>query len=243
MNQQQHCITLLWTDTCVLTCIMYCVHVYVEVAPTAALFINTSVGLTVRSRREREPWDSLEQRPHKKSLLIYFPPNRKVHAHTWLNHHTSTGDGPPLHADETQSQFCRAGPSQARQRKHSVMLHTYTLFNDFCRCAAPDSSSKALSSPLHLQPTHSIWPLLAIWAWSNFSFHRVFCGSRGLHMPSCSFPPTYPPHCTPLLFFHSHFSISFPLHLYICSCLPCLICHSATRSEKRLLDSREVKEA
>lgn len=39
--------------------------------------------------------------PHKKSFLIYFPPNWKVHAHTWLNHHASTGDNPPRHAAET----------------------------------------------------------------------------------------------------------------------------------------------
>lgn len=194
MNQQQHCITLFWTHTCVYTCPMSCVHVYVEVAPTAALFINTSVGLTVRSRREREPWDSLEQRPHKKSLLIYFPPNRKVHAHTWLNHHTSTGDGPPLHADETQSQFCRAGPSQGQQRKHSVMLHTYTLFNDFCRCAAPDSSSTALSSPLHLQPAHSIWPL---------SFIKFF-------ISPCFLWFAWPPHA--LLLFPTN--LPSPLHSF-----------------------------
>lgn len=110
---------------------------------TAALFINTSVGLTVHNRGEKEPWDSLGQRPHKKSLLIYFPPNWKVHAHTWLNHHASTGDGPPLHADETWSQFCRAGPSQTWLRKQCHAA--YTDLNGFYRCGPTDSPSYAWS--------------------------------------------------------------------------------------------------
>lgn len=142
------CITHVWMRTCVCVCLW----------ATAALFINTSVGLTVHSGRWREPWDSLGQRPHKKSLLIYFPPNWKVHAHTWLNHQASTGDGPPLHTGETRSQFCRAGPSQAWQRKHTVTLHTYTLLNGFCRCAAPDIPSKAWS-PLLPTPHCSLLPV------------------------------------------------------------------------------------
>lgn len=59
-----------------------CASVYVGAAPSAALFINTSVGLTVHSGREGEPKDSLGQRSHKKLLLIYLPPNWRVHAHT-----------------------------------------------------------------------------------------------------------------------------------------------------------------
>lgn len=203
-------------------CESVCVCVYVGAAPSAALFINTSVGLTVHSGRGREPQDSLGQRPHKKSLLIYFPPNWKVHAHTWLNHHASTGDGPPLHADETWPQFCRAGPSQVWQRKHSVTLHTYTLLNGFCRCATPDS-------PV---PTHLSCLLRACGALSNFSFQLFFFFGAcvALTCPLCSFPSTFHPF---VLFPRSirHFISAW---LFVMFFLLCPICHSATRSEPSL---------
>lgn len=139
---------------------------------TAALFINTSAGLTVHSGREREPWDSLRQRSHKKSLLIYFPPNWKVHAHTWLNHHASTGDGPPLHADETWSQFYRSGQSQACQgNTASRRIHTQFLmaFADVLFLIAPLA---LIPSSLYLT-AHLIWPTLAIKPITIF-FHLWF---------------------------------------------------------------------
>lgn len=152
---------------------------------TAALFINTSAGLTVHSGREREPWDSLRQRSHKKSLLIYFPPNWKVHAHTWLNHHASTGDGPPLHADETWSQFYRSGQSQACQgNTASRRIHTQFLmaFADVLFLIAPLA---LIPSSLYLT-AHLIWPTLAIKPITIF----FICGLRSLHVTSCFLPPS-----------------------------------------------------
>lgn len=74
--------------------------------------------------------------PHKKSLLIYFPPNWKVHAHTWLNHHASTGDGPPPHTGETWAQLCCTVLGQPGRK--NTWMHC-TPCNGFCRCAGPDS--------------------------------------------------------------------------------------------------------
>lgn len=122
----------------VLVCIHSClfVSVYEEPGgPTATLFINTSVGLTVHSRGELRGRE-LQHSPHKKSLLIYFPPNWKVHAHTWLNHHASTGDGPPPHTCETWAQLCCT--VLGRQDRKNTRVHR-TPCNGLCRCAGPDS--------------------------------------------------------------------------------------------------------
>lgn len=167
------------THFCVLVRVCVCLWA------TAALFINTSAGLTVRSGREREPWDSLRQRSHKKSLLIYFPPNWKVHAHTWLNHHASTGDGPPLHADETRSQFYRSGQSRACQgNTASRRIHTQFLmaFADVLFLIAPLAS---IPSSLYLT-AHLIWPTLAIKPITIF----FICGLRSLHVTSRFLPPS-----------------------------------------------------
>lgn len=216
------CITHVWMHTYVFEYPMYCkcvcVCVSVEAAPTATLFINTSVGLTVHSGREGEPRDSLGQRSHKKSLLIYFPPNWKMHAHTWLNHHASTGDGPPLNADETWSQFCCADPSQAWQKKHNVTLHTHSLMasTDVLLPIArlkpypftPPSFPQARSGspwPTGLYPIFHFTPFLRF-AWPPHAL--------------CFFRPPHPPLSGPLLLFHSHFLIYFHPNW---SVLPCLL--------------------
>lgn len=173
------CMLLFSLLTSVCLCVCVCLWA------TAALFINTSAGLTVHSGREREPWDSLRQRSHKKSLLIYFPPNWKVHAHTWLNHHASTGDGPPLHADETWSQFYRSGQSQACQgNTASRRIHTQFLmaFADVLFLIAPLA---LIPSSLYLT-AHLIWPTLAIKPITIF----FICGLRSLHVTSCFLPPS-----------------------------------------------------
>ncbi len=88
-----------------------------------ALFINTSVELTVHSRGGLQGKE-LGHSPHKKSLLIYFPSNWKVHAHTWLNHHASTEDGPPPHTGETWAQLCCTVLGQPGMKKHTNAQRT-----------------------------------------------------------------------------------------------------------------------
>lgn len=189
---------------CVCQCVCLWVCISAGAGPSTVLFINTSVWLTVHSGRDGEPWDSLGQRPHKKSLLIYFPPNWKVHAHTWLNHHASTGDGPPLHADETRSQFCRARPSQGWQRKHSVTAHTYTLLNGFSRCAAPDSPSEDLSPPLTSSCTLTLIPTGQWKLFHIFHFILFFSVVR----VSSTWPYELFSHTLPVSFFFLLFSWS-----------------------------------
>ncbi len=88
-----------------------------------ALFINTSVELTVHSRGGLQGKE-LGHSPHKKSLLIYFPSNWKVHAHTWLNHHASTEDGPPAAHRRNLSSALLHGLGTARHEKtHECTAH------------------------------------------------------------------------------------------------------------------------
>lgn len=91
--------------------------------------------MTVHSRGGLQDGE-LGHSPHKKSLLIYFPPNWKVHAHTWLNHHASTGDGPPPHTGETWAQHCCTVLGQPGRK--NTRMHC-TPCNGFCRCPGPDS--------------------------------------------------------------------------------------------------------
>lgn len=123
----------------------------------ALLFINMSVGLTAWRPGGQ---GFLGCSPHKKSLLIYFPPNWKVHAHTWLNHHASMGDNPPRHAAETwgreNTRPCRALP------------------DGFCRCAqAPDSPSGPRNSEGLHQICHFVHFFLpsSLLAFFLFIFH------------------------------------------------------------------------
>ncbi len=115
--------------------------------------------------------------PHKKSLLIYFPPNWKVHAHTWLNHHASTEDGPCRTQAKPELSFAaRSWDSQAWK---NTRMHCAPC-NGFCRCAGPDS-------------LFSIWPLLFRNPLSNCNLALFIpislshTGQGGIRMPFHSF--------------------------------------------------------
>lgn len=135
---------------CLCTSMAVWVFTCVPFSHAALLFINMSVGLTA--------WRPgghgfLGCGPHKKSLLIYFPPNWKVHAHTWLNHHASMGDNPPRHTVETwgreNTRPCRALP------------------DGFCRCAwAPGSSS----GPHNSEGLHQICHFVHFFLPSSLAF-------------------------------------------------------------------------
>lgn len=150
-----------------------CVSIYVShVLPLALLFINMSAGLTAWRPGGQ---GFLGCSPHKKSLLIYFPPNWKVHAHTWLNHHASTGDNPPRHAAETR------GRENTRPRR--------ALPDGFCRCApGPDSPSGPRNSDGLHQICHFVHFFLpSSLAFFLFIFHtHIFSLVLSQSSHSCS---------------------------------------------------------
>lgn len=148
--------------------------------------------MTVHSRGGLQGRE-LGHSPHKKSLLIYFPPNWKVHAHTWLNHHASTGDGPPPHTGETWAQLCCTVLGQPGRK--NTRMHC-TPCNGFCRCAGPDSS--VLNMALIIEKSFIKFVILlffsspslslSVWSWWPQNALSLFLG-----LPQPFLVPYHPP--------------------------------------------------
>lgn len=181
-----------------------CVCVYMRAAPTAALFINTSVGL--HSGREREPRDSLGQRPRKKITRNLFP--RKLEsARSHLTKSSRVNWRRPPTArrwNPIPVLLCRPAPGLAEKtqrhaeyRRHSLMASADVLF--LIALPTPASFPTAcMHNPACSKPA-GLYQLLFL--------YLFFVVLRGLHMPSRSFP------LTPTFSFLPLLSLTFPLFI------------------------------